>query len=147
MLVLFTVPAAQEATFNAVHLTGAPREKLKQYSTAVGALFAVVVALQLLALAFSLLRCSSLDEHYDSDTEESGLLRAYQAGGVRATRLSQPTGTSLGLGGLLDDYDAPPQQQRSKKQQQQAPAVEPAREQQPARFTYSNLYDKYTSRR
>ena len=144
LLILFTVPAAQDATFNAVHLPDAARDKLKQNLTAVGALFAVVVALQLLTFVLVLVRCSSLDEHYDSDTEESGLLIAYQAGGVRATRLSQPTGASMGLGGLLEEYEAPP---KPLQQQRSLQPLQPAeRAQQPGRLTHSSLLDKYSRR-
>ena len=132
VLVLFTVPSAQAVTFDAVHLTPSQRDKLTQYSTAVGALFVVIVVLQLFGLLLILLRCSSLDDHYDSDTEDSDLLASYKAGvgnskPARMSNVSPGRGYSA-LGGLLEDNPAPP-------------ASAPA-----SRLTYSSLYDKYGRR-
>lgn len=128
LLVLFTVPDAQDATFNAVHLPNTARKILREYSTAVGALFVVIVLLQLVALLLMLIRCANLDEHYDSDTEESGLLGHYKPvrGGTSSPSRAQPSSAATSLGGLLEeDPPSPPS----------AP-----------RLTYSILHDKYARR-
>ena len=127
LVVLFMVPDARDATFDAVHLPDTARNKLQEYSTAVGALFVVIVLLQLVALLLILMRCANLDEHYDSDTEESGLLGHYKPvrGGGTPSR-TQPSSAATSLGGLLEE-DSPP------------PPSGP-------RLTYSILHDKYARR-
>ena len=129
-LLLFTIPEARNQTFDAVHLNAEARDNLTKYSTIVGSIFAVVVILQLFALCLVLLRCSSLsnDDHYDSDTEESGLLRSYKPGTAQSPRNARPSAAkssaTVGLGGLLEEEARPTQ----------------------PRLTYSSLYDKYSRR-
>jgi hypothetical protein len=127
--VLYIDPSTQDYIFQVTHLTDAAKQKLKDNSIAVAAVLLTVVALQLVALSLVFVRFRRLDEHYDSDTEEGGLLSAYgrnfkkkkpaQADAETALREAPVLG-----GGYHDDDDSTAG----------------------AKVTYTSMYDKYSRR-
>jgi hypothetical protein len=123
--VLFLVPSTRNAILDLAQLSATARSIVNEHSTAVAAVLLCVLLLQLSSISFVLARCRRLDEHYDSDTEEAGLLSAYSRSSLRKP-LDHPTAgnSAATLGGIYEDDS------------------EVVRE----KATYAKIYDKYSTR-